>query len=199
MYYLSTKVGRNRFKWAIVLVCFLSLCGLVGYNQLSYEHESKGTVHEAVKEVASQNAGVNCAKMNETMETKLNESALKESQEHKSSCNASDREFEMLACLIFAEAGGQPYYDQVCVAEVVINRVNDPRYPNSISAVITQDGQFVPAKSDGTIVNGSGRALSIQDIPESCVSAAQEALNGSRHLSDDTLEFRGSNGEMYFF
>ena len=199
MNYLSTKVGQKRFKWTIVIAFLLSFCGLAQSNSLSYEQLVQVAGQKAIQDVAWQNAWFDHVQMNKAMDEKLNESILKKRKEYKRKAYASDGEFEMFACLIYAEAGGQPYYDQVRVAEVVLNRVSDPRYPNSIYAVITQEGQFVPARSDGTIVNGFGRVLSIQDIPDSCIQAAQEALNGSRYLSKDTLEFRGSNGEMVFF
>ena len=55
------------------------------------------------------------------------------------------RDQDLLASLIFCEAGNQPYEGQVAVGAVVLNRVRSAAYPNSISEVIYQSGQFTPA------------------------------------------------------
>ena len=52
---------------------------------------------------------------------------------------------ELLASLIFCEAGNQPYEGQVAVGAVVMNRVKSSTYPDTISDVIYQSGQFTPA------------------------------------------------------
>ncbi len=51
-------------------------------------------------------------------------------------------DIELLARLISSEAPGQPYEGQVAVAAVVLNRVRDPRFPDTIREVIFQPGQF---------------------------------------------------------
>ena len=45
---------------------------------------------------------------------------------------------DLLARLVRAEAGGEPYVGQVAVAASVLNRVRHPNYPNSLYGVITQ-------------------------------------------------------------
>lgn len=53
-------------------------------------------------------------------------------------------ELDLLACVIYREAGGDASCDDCrrMVADVVLNRVNDPRFPNSIEAVLIQPGQY---------------------------------------------------------
>ena len=48
----------------------------------------------------------------------------------------SQRDVELLARLVYAEARGESYEGQVAVAATVINRVNSPSYPASIPQVI---------------------------------------------------------------
>lgn len=48
----------------------------------------------------------------------------------------------LLARLIEAEAGGEPYLGKVAVGAVVVNRLHDPRFPNSIRDVIYEPRQF---------------------------------------------------------
>jgi len=50
----------------------------------------------------------------------------------------SKDDFYWLAQITEAEAGGEPYEGKVAVAAVILNRVNDPEWPNSIQDVIFQ-------------------------------------------------------------
>ena len=52
---------------------------------------------------------------------------------------------ELMASIIYCEAGNQPYEGQVAVGAVIMNRVKSGSYPNSIEEVIYQSGQFGPA------------------------------------------------------
>lgn len=84
------------------------------------------------------------------------------------SSNTSD--IQLMARAINGEARGEPYEGQVAVGAVILNRVKDSRFPNSISGVIYQSGAFT-AVSDGQI----NAAIS----EESTVyKAAQDAMNG---------------------
>jgi spore germination cell wall hydrolase CwlJ-like protein len=49
---------------------------------------------------------------------------------------------ECLAVAVFFEARDQPLTGQYAVAEVVMNRVMDPRWPDTICGVVFQDKQF---------------------------------------------------------
>lgn len=60
----------------------------------------------------------------------------------------TDEDLKALAQCITIEAGGQTYEWQMCVACVIINRVADPDYPDSIQGVIFQPGQYKGAGSD---------------------------------------------------
>lgn len=93
----------------------------------------------------------------------------------------SDR--DLLACLIYCEAGNQPYTGMVAVGAVVINRVRSAAYPNTISGVIYQSGQFSPV--------ASGRLASrlAQGANETCYQAADEAMSGATPVGN-CLYFR---------
>lgn len=77
-------------------------------------------------------------------------------------------EITLLAKAITGEARGEPYIGQVAVGGVVLNRVENPSFPNTIAGVIYQPGAFT-AVSDGQI-----------NLPpaDSCLKAARDALNG---------------------
>ena len=88
-------------------------------------------------------------------------------------------EQELLAALIFCEAGNQPYEGQVAVGAVVMNRVRSGAYPDSIAEVIYQSGQFTPAMTgwlDTVLAEGS--------YTDSAMQAAADALSGSSPVGD---------------
>ena len=61
---------------------------------------------------------------------------------------------EALVCLalnVYHEARDQPFSGQVAVAQVVMNRVKDNRYPDNVCDVVTQ-GPTRPSWRDGTPV-----------------------------------------------
>ena len=95
------------------------------------------------------------------------------------STSANNGDVYLLARLISAEARGEPYVGQVAVGAVVINRIDHPSFPNSLSGVIYQSGAF-SCLDDGQFN---------QPISDSAYRAAREALNGSDP----------SGGAIYYF
>ena len=61
---------------------------------------------------------------------------------------ATESNINLLARIISAEARGEPYTGQVAVGAVVLNRVQHPSFPDTISGVIYQNGAFT-AVDDG--------------------------------------------------
>ena len=82
--------------------------------------------------------------------------------------NTSD--IQLMARAINGEARGEPYEGQVAVGAVILNRVKDSRFPNSISGVIYQSGAFT-AVSDGQINAAISEGSTVY-------KAAQDAMNG---------------------
>lgn len=54
----------------------------------------------------------------------------------------TDEEIDILGSVIRAEAGNQSFLGQKAVAEVVLNRVLSPQFPDTIKEVVYQKGQF---------------------------------------------------------
>lgn len=98
---------------------------------------------------------------------------------YETSDAASSGDVYLLARLISAEARGEPYIGQVAVGAVVLNRVDHPSFPNSMSGVIYQRGAF-SCLDDGQFD---------QPIADSAYRAAREALAGA----DPT------GGAIYYF
>lgn len=95
---------------------------------------------------------------------------------------------KLLAALVQCEAGSESYEGQVAVAAVVMNRVRSGAYPDSIHGVIYASGQFTPA------LNGKVNAVyESGKISDSCMKAAQEAIDGTSNVGSAT-HFRRNNG-----
>jgi len=94
---------------------------------------------------------------------------------------ASDTELKLLAACIQAEADNQSYQGKLAVGSVIMNRVNSSLFPNTITGVITQSGQFAsyPSLINFILDNGGPNST--------CLSVAQEVLAGAR------------NGDWLFF
>lgn len=83
-----------------------------------------------------------------------------------STYNSNDR--YLLAKVIYAEARGESYTGQVAIGAVVLNRVKDSRFPNTVSGVIYQPWAFT-AVNDGQIN---------LEPNQKAYQAADDALNG---------------------
>ncbi|MBQ2698502.1 MAG: spore cortex-lytic enzyme [Firmicutes bacterium] len=75
----------------------------------------------------------------------------------------------LLARAIFAEAEGEPYIGKVAVGAVLINRINSPDFPDTLSGVIYQSLALESVGNGRFDNSGSGG---------DCLKAAQEAANG---------------------
>ena len=89
--------------------------------------------------------------------------------------NASD--LAMLAALVECEAGGESYEGQLAVASVVVNRVKSGSFPNTVSGVIYQGGQFTP------VASGRFAMVLAKGAGASCKQAAGAALAGNTNVS----------------
>lgn len=90
-------------------------------------------------------------------------------EERKAVINLTSEEILLLSKLVTSEARGESYEGQVAVAAVVINRVKDSRFPNSIEDVIYQKNAFSVVKNGTINMNPTDEAY----------KAAQDALYGS--------------------
>ena len=86
--------------------------------------------------------------------------------------SADSNDVAMLAALIECQAGGESYTGMVAVGAVVVNRVNSGSFPNSVSGVIYQGGQFTP------VATGTFQSVLSRGARSDCYAAAQAALSG---------------------
>ena len=81
---------------------------------------------------------------------------------------STTQNIDLLARIISAEARGEPYVGQVAVGAVILNRIEHPSFPDTLSGVIFQNGAFT-AVTDGQFN---------EPVSDSAYSAARDALNG---------------------
>lgn len=127
-------------------------------------------------------------KAHEDYMEKAEEEAAREAAAQAAAETAA-REKELLAALIFCEAGNQPYEGQVAVGAVVMNRVNSGRFPDTITDVIYQSGQFTPA-----MTGWLDSVLASDGYTDSAMQAASDALAGSNPIGDCLYFSTGGNG-----
>lgn len=79
--------------------------------------------------------------------------------------------------IIYAESGGEPFEGKIAVGTVVMNRVNNSRFPSTIHDVIFQKNQFSPVASG-----------SIDKTPNAeSIVAAKIALEGYKVAGNSTF------------
>ena len=106
-------------------------------------------------------------------------SATQRAMRRPSATSIRHSDFNLLAREISAEARGEPYTGQVAVGAVILNRVEHPSFPNTISGVVYEQGAFT-CMVDGQID---------EPVADSAYQAARDALNGA----DPT------GGAIYYF
>jgi N-acetylmuramoyl-L-alanine amidase len=62
----------------------------------------------------------------------------------------SENDIQLMANAVYGEARGEPYEGQIAVAAVILNRINSPTFPNTVSGVIFEPLAFT-AVADGQI------------------------------------------------
>ena len=138
---------KHKFNNKIMGIFFIPLLLLSLYLSINYEDEFAKIIYSLKNDVYAAESSVSTNKP----------------------ANGDDM-VELLARLINGEARGEPYEGQVAVGAVILNRVKDSRFPNSISGVIYQSGAFT-AVADGQI-------NAPIDEGSTVYKAAQDAMNG---------------------
>jgi N-acetylmuramoyl-L-alanine amidase len=87
----------------------------------------------------------------------------------------TNEDLELLANISQIEAGRTTYEGQLGVANVILNRVKDSRFPNTIEGVVYSGKQFPPAHN-GTLDKSTPNA--------SALRAAKDALNGKNNVKN---------------
>ena len=171
---------KTKDGWVAVVydndLCYVS----EDYVDVSLKTGKGVTLEEEAAKKAAEEAAKKAAAEAEAAKNAAANSGAATTQGAAVSASADD--VTLLAAIIQCEAGGCSYQGQLAVGAVVMNRVKSSSFPNTISGVIYQRGQFSPART-GKLASRLARGVSA-----SCRQAAMEALSGK----DNT------NGAKYF-
>ena len=134
-------------------------------------------------ELKAQEANLAALKKQLAEEQAMSARAAKMAWRDVSELTFEEGDRELLACLIYCEAGAEPHEGQVAVGAVVINRMRSAAYPNTMVGVIYQNRQFSPVAS-GRLATRLARGAN-----SSCYAAADEAMKGQTPVGN-CLYFR---------
>lgn len=152
---------KNTLKKLIIISIITSVLVIALY--ISYNYESLEIYNSVIAAITDQSS-----------------TSTEKNTDQSSTDNSGDM-IDLLARLINGEARGEPYKGQVAVGAVVMNRVKSSEFPDTISGVIYQKGQF-SCVTDGQF----NKAI---DEDSTVYKAAREAINGA----DPT------NGCLFFY
>lgn len=86
--------------------------------------------------------------------------------ETKPAISVTDEEYDILLHIVASEAGGCDIKGQILVVNVILNRVGNVKFPNSIKDVVFQKNQFTPA------LNGSIWKARVSELTKEAVDKA---------------------------
>lgn len=141
------------------------------------EAEQQALAYEQKIKEQEENLSVLKAKLAE--EIRMAQLAAQSSWRDISEVSFAEGDRYLLANLIYCEAGGESYTGQVAVGSVVMNRVLSSVYPDTVTGVIYQSGQFSPVASGRlALALAEGRATG------SCYKAADEVMGGATNVGN---------------
>lgn len=125
----------------------------------------------------------------------------------------SDEEYEMLLRIVEAEAGGEDEEGKVMVANVVLNRVESEKFPDTVEEVIFQkngkvtqfspvaDGRYYTVEVSEETVEAVNRALAGEDLSRGALYFAARSSADSDNMKwfDKHLTFLFKHGGHEFF
>jgi N-acetylmuramoyl-L-alanine amidase len=91
----------------------------------------------------------------------------------------SRSDISLMAHVVNGEARGEKFKGQVAIAAVILNRLQDPRFPHTVPGIVYQPGAFT-AVSDGQVN---------LPVKQSCIHAVMTAIHGA----DPTM------GAVYYY
>ena len=163
---MSSKIFKG--IWIVALSVFLASFVFIMCISYNYFTELQKSRLKNEAELAAQEENLAELKKQLAEEQAMIAKASKMSWRDISEVQFQEGDRDLLACLIYCEAGNQPYVGQVAVGAVVMNRIRHPSFPSTIAGVIYQRGAFT-AVSDGQI------NLAPDDT---ALKAAKDAMNG---------------------
>lgn len=199
------KIEKTIEKQAVSLVSEYTHW-LMGYGMNISEYE------QAI-EALSKNLSEKKEDKVKSAEKKIENEDTSNSKSSKYVIKLSSDEIGMLERIVEAEAGGEGLKGKVLVANVVINRVKDKNFPNSVEGVIYQEDhgeyQFSPMKDKRfwkvTVSKETKKAVKMalngEDYSEGALYFIARSMASRKNIQwfDDSLEWLFKYGSHEFY
>lgn len=165
------------------------------------EEAAKKAAEEAARKAAEEASKAAQEQTEASVETPTEATEQAPSQEQTEEANVSpyymelsEEDIYLIACIVDWEANAEVYEGKLAVANVVLNRVRSPRFPNTVSGVIYQRSQF------GGVLDSAGNyserwamRLAVGPRNEECYQAARDAAAGVNNV----IDYYAFNGTQY--
>ena len=101
----------------------------------------------------------------------------------------SEKDLEYLAIVIYQEAGGDNFSDdtRLKVGTVVMNRVADPRFPDDLHGVLTQERQYGLLHWTGVVWADRAKNPGEEHAVKRAYECAEQILMGYRSFGEDVI------------
>ena len=107
-----------------------------------------------------------------------------------------EEDLALLVALIHCEARYEPYEGKVALANIALNRVKNPRLPNTVYEVLHQKNQFTVVRKQifkDTVKNYN---INPNENMQETIKAATAALNGYNNI-EDRVFYNGARWETH--
>ena len=177
---------RNKRDRILVIIGVIILALLIVASIDIFVHATEPTPETGVIETTESTTAPDETSVSETEETIHIEPSELPSQPSGGSVSGEinidvpETELEMLACVIYQEAGGDGCCDDCRrrVADVVLNRVEDSRFPNTMRDVLTAYQQYGRFYWTGIVWADRASNPGEKYAVERAYRIAEEVLNG---------------------
>lgn len=102
----------------------------------------------------------------------------------------SGSDLDLMAAIIECEAGGESYEGKIGVGAVIMNRMRSSQFPNTLSEVIYQSGQFSP------VASGKLASVLSRGVNQDCYDAARDVFAGANTIGDCLFFHAGSGNGL---
>ena len=173
----------------VLILVFALFCNVA---ETRYQMEKNRTSQETPTEINPQPAEATPEPTfsNPTEETtQSTEAAVIATEPPTEAYPYTDEELEMLALVIYQEAGADFCSDEtrLMVGTVVMNRIADPRFPDTMYEVITEERAYGELYWTGIVWPARASHHTEEHAVERAYNIAEQVLLGERVFEDDVI------------
>lgn len=151
-------------------------------DTLSQIAQANGLTLAVLAELNPQIQDLNYIYVGQHIHTRMTDVKTADMKVEKSSqeeIKISEEEIDLLARIVRAEAQTEPFIGKVAVVDVIMNRVDDPQFPDTVEDVIYAPGQFQP------VMNGEIQ----KPADKLSMEAVETAISNEEDVTNDSLFF----------